>query len=86
MAVKKGDKKVQEIYRAYGGANFADILNRLWLMGKDPKELARALATTKGGTNDPTDIIARLINSGVATEAELRAAPTIPVPGPEQGV
>lgn len=77
---KKTDKKVKDLNAAFGGANFADILNRLWLMGKDPKELQKALATTSNGTNDPTDIIARLLNKGLVTEDELKNAPTIPTP------
>jgi hypothetical protein len=77
---KKSDKKVKDLYALFGGANFADILNRLWMMGKDPKELQRALAQTANGTNDPTDIIARLLNYGIATEDEIRLAPTLPVP------
>lgn len=85
MATKK-DKQVTEIVNAFGGAQFSDILNRLWLMGISTDTLKEALAKTSNGTNDPGDIVARLLNktnpdgSPAVTADQLKQAPNVPVP------
>lgn len=80
MPVTKHDKNIQNLAANFGDAKFSDILNRLWVMGVDPNKLKDALATTSNGTNDPTDIITRLLNKGIVTEDQLKAAPNQPVP------
>lgn len=79
-AVKRTDKQVTDLVKGFGGANFADILNRLWISGVRTEDLQRALATTSNGTNEPSDIVTRLLNSGVATVDQLKAAPATQVP------
>lgn len=77
---KKSDKLVKELADLYGG-RFADVLNALWLRGVPALELSKALAQTPKGTNDATDIIARLLNSGMRQE-DIRAAVGTPaLPG-----
>lgn len=82
MATKR-DSNVTSIVAGFGGAKATDILNRLWVMGIDPNKLKNALAqSTAGGvgTNDPSDIVARLLNQGTVTADQLKQAPTVPVP------
>ena len=80
MAYRKGDQAVQDLVKGFGGANFADILNRLWMGGVRAEDLQKALATTPNGTNDPSDIITRLLNANVVNADQLKAAPTSQVP------
>lgn len=83
----KRDAQVLNIVSSFGGAQFTDILNRLWMMGIPPETLQKALATTSNGTNDPSDIVARLMNlppnpdgSPQVTLDQLQKAPQVPVP------
>lgn len=80
MAVKKTSSQVKTLDGLFGDSNFADILNRLWVTGLKVDDLKVALATTKEGTNDRTDIITRLLNSGKVTEDQLKAAAAIQPP------
>lgn len=80
MAYTKHDQQVTDLVNGFGGANFADILNRLWMNGIPVQQLQKALATTSNGTNDPSDIVTRLLNSGVATIDQIKAAPQSYVP------
>jgi len=83
MAYKKHDQAVTDLVNGFGGANFADILNRLWMNGLPVDALKGALAQSvngKVGTNDPSDIVTRLLNSGVATIDQIKAAPNSDVP------
>lgn len=79
---KKSDKLVKELADLYGG-RFADVLNALWLRGVPMDQLTRALATTQDGTNDATDIVARLLNSGVNPDM-IRGAVGTPAPAGTQ--
>lgn len=83
---KKNDQTVKDLVKSFGGANFADILNRLWTTGISVQDLQKSLAQTSNGTNDPADIITRLINNGTATVEQIKAAPSLQVPGPDTGV
>lgn len=86
MAVTKTSQQVTDLVNGFGGANFADILNRLWMNGIPIADLQKALATTSNGTNEPADIVARLLNSGVASIDQIRAAPTSYVPPDPQSI
>lgn len=77
MATKR-DKLVVELAGLYGN-RFADILNALWLKGYPVEQLAQTVAVSEKGTNDATDIIARLLNSGI-DQSIIRAAVGTPAP------
>ncbi len=75
----KHDSGVKNLSSGFGDSKFSDILNRLWLTGVDPEKLKLGLATTNNGTNDNTDIIARLLNNGISYD-QIKAAQTVNIP------
>lgn len=70
MATKR-DKRVVELAGQFADHN--DVLNRLWVLGYPVERLQNALARSPEGTNDTTDIIARLINDGLSPDTLLAA-------------
>lgn len=76
----QNDAKINSILSLYSGANFADILNRLWMNGAKVADLEKVLSKTKDVGDNPYEIVQRLLQQGLATEEQLRAASTSFVP------
>lgn len=72
--------EVIRIRDSFGGANFADILNRLWMDGSKVADLQKALGTTTGQHDNPEEVIKRLLDLKIVTPEQFSSAVNSYVP------